>query len=136
MKALASRLTSLFFLIVGFSLSKWMIDNGVPATPELPLYLAAKLMNDVGISIYLQENECDSTQVPFNKSSNVCTSGNLNCNKRIFFFLFFYFSKKENALSRALILTGIFLRSLKVAVIKAEKNSRKMMPMLNTLQGH
>ncbi|XP_053400990.1 uncharacterized protein LOC123541000 [Mercenaria mercenaria] len=61
-------------LIQNFTLSDWYSKRGFVEMKQLPSYIAAALENDIGLSMYLSDVECNRNQAPYLSNSSDCSS--------------------------------------------------------------
>ena len=66
------------FLLTDWDLTSWLSTEGVSYSTPLPAYIAAKMVEKSGLSVFMLDSPCDRTKGLFNLSSSKCyTDGKL-----------------------------------------------------------
>ncbi|XP_053398344.1 uncharacterized protein LOC128556707 [Mercenaria mercenaria] len=61
-------------IVQNFTLNNWFFERGMPEMIKLPSYIASVLENDIGLSMYFNEEECRQNVSPYLSNSSSCSS--------------------------------------------------------------
>lgn len=65
------------YLVVAFSLTSFLEGEGQVKVDPLPSAIATKLLQETGISDFLQTTQCDHSTLPFTTSTGRLNNGRL-----------------------------------------------------------
>jgi hypothetical protein len=65
------------YLVVAFSLRSFLEGEGQVKVDPLPSATATKLLQETGISVFLQTTQCDHSTLPFTTSTGRLNNGRL-----------------------------------------------------------